>query len=178
MTTTTYASSPRKGLGWLIAYAVAIMFLGLIALINPIATGLAVGLMLGLALTLYGVLAIVSGASGEKDWAEIGLGVLAVLAGVITWLDPFGGAMTLVWIIGFWLLFAGVLQLVTAFRRRRNRGWAVALGILDMVLGVLLLGAGAATALAFLAAAVGLSLLARGAFLLTLALGARRLSRS
>jgi uncharacterized membrane protein HdeD (DUF308 family) len=82
---------------------------------------------------------------------------------------PHGGAVTLVWMIGAWLLIAGIVEVIHALQAARDRGWRLFMGIADIVLGGLLLFSSPLRALAFLAAAVGLSFLIRGVFLALLA---------
>jgi len=172
------AATPN-GWGWILAYALCVLVLGVLALANPLTTGLAAGFLLGLTLTVYGILAIVAGLSSRHiaGWT-VAFGVLAILAGILTLFDPFGGALSIVWLIGFWFLVAGIFQVAVAFRSAPDRGWHLLLGVLDLVFAAAILFAGPLTALGVLAAAVGISLIFRGVFLLTLALGLRRLARS
>lgn len=170
----------RTGWGWILAYAVLVILIGILALANPIATGIATGVLFGLMLLLYGALAIAAGLSSlskRARWVEILLGVLALIGGFIVLFNPFAGALSLVWAIGAWLLVAGIFEIVGAIRVAQDRGWRLFLGIIDALLGALLLFSGPATGIAFLAIAVGLSFLFRGLFLILLALGIRKLAR-
>lgn len=171
------AASPN-GWGWILAYGLCVIALGILALANPLTTGLATGFLLGITLTAYGILAIAAGLSSRHiaGWT-VAFGVLAILAGILTVLDPFGGALSIVWLIGFWFVVAGIFQLAVAFSSATDRIWQLLLGILDLVFGAVILFSGPVTALAFLAAAVGISLIVRGIFLLTFALALRRLGR-
>ncbi len=170
----------RAGWGWILAYAVLVGLIGILALFNPVATGFATGLLLGLLLLFYGGSAIASGLSSlsrRARWIEIVLGLLALVAGVFILFNPLLGALSLVWVIGAWLLVAGIVQVVAAFRAPHDRGWRLLLGVVDAVLGALLLFSGPVTGLAFLAIAVGISFLFRAVFLGVLALGIRRMAR-
>lgn len=156
-----------------------IILVGLMALLNPLATGLATGVLLGVLLVVFGSFAIAAGLSslsGRARWIELLLGVLAILAGGVTIFNPFAGALSLVLLIGAWLLVSGIFEIVSAFRMAHDRGWRLALGLLDVVLGGLLPFSGPATGLVFLAVCVGISFLFRGAFLISLALGLRRVA--
>jgi len=77
--------------------------------------------------------------------------------------------------MGFWLLLSGIFQIVGAVRVAFDRWWRLFLGIVDLVLGGILLFAGPLPSLAFLALLVGISFLFRGLFLLMLALGLKRM---
>jgi len=167
-----------KGWGWILAYGIIVIIIGFIALTNPLATGLATGVLLAIGLILYGAVAVVSALSALSQrgrWIELILGLLALLAGAAILLQPWLGALSLVWAIGFWLVVSGVFELVTAFRFATDRGWRLFLGLLDLVLGIILMWAPPGAQLAWLALIVGISFLFRGLFLVMLAFTLRRL---
>jgi len=169
----------KTGWGWILAYAVLVIAIGILALVNPIATGFATGVLVGGMLLVYGVMAIAAGLSALSNrgrWIELLLGILALIAGVVILFNPFAGALSLVWAIGAWLLVAGVFEIVGAFRSAEDRGWRLFLGAVDVVLGALLLFSGPAIGLTYLAFAVGFSFLFRGIFLILVALGIRKLT--
>lgn len=171
----------KTGWGWTLAYGVLVILLGFLALINPLATSMATGLFLGVVLLVYGVSAIASGLSSlsrRARWLEIILGVLSILAAILTVFNPFASALSLVLLIGSWLFVMGLFEIVGAIRSAHDRMWRLLLGILDTVLGGLLLFSGPVTGISFLAFAVALSLLFRGAFLIVLALGLRRIGKA
>lgn len=171
----------KTGWGWILAYGVIVILIGLLALLNPLATGVATGFLLGVMLVVFGIFAIAAGLSslsGRARWIELLLGVLSTLAGVVTIFNPFAGALSLVLLIGAWLLVSGIFEIVSAFRIAHDRVWRLLLGVLDVVLGGLLLFSGPGTGLVFLAFCVGISFLFRGVFLVMLALGLRRVARA
>ncbi|RKF17680.1 HdeD family acid-resistance protein [Altericroceibacterium spongiae] len=171
----------KTGWGWVLAYGIIVMLIGLIALFNPLATGLATGILLSMALLIYGVLALVTGFSSlsrRARWLEVLLGVLSIVAAGLMFFNPFAGAFSLVILIGAWLFAIGIFEIVGAFRSRYDRLWRFVLGIIDTILGGILLFANPVSALTFLAAVIGISFLIRGIFLVTLALGLRRIERS
>src|SRR3546814_1240618 len=53
----------KTGWGWILAYGVIVFLVGLLALFNPIATGMATGLLIGVMLVVYGIFAIIAGVS-------------------------------------------------------------------------------------------------------------------
>jgi len=177
---TPFAARPGPGWGWLLAYGVLVVIIGFLALLNPLATGLATGLFLAAVLIVYGVAAVISAASSitrRGRWVELALGLLALATGILIAFAPYLGALSLVWAMGFWLFVSGVVQIGCAIRVRTDRGWRLLLGIVDLLLGLILLFAGPLPGLAFLALMVGISFLFRGAFLITLALAIRRILR-
>ena len=167
--------------GWVLAYGALLLIVALAVLVNPLIAGVGAGIMIGLVLTLYGIAAIAAGLtsmSTHSRWTEVILGVIALVAGLFSLFNPVAGALSLVWAIGVWLLVAGVLQLIAGSKTRFNRGWRIGMGVLDIVLGLVLLFSGPVTGLAFLAAIVAITLAVRGVFLVLIAMemnkGARR----
>lgn len=172
--------APGKAWGWILAYGILLLVLALIVITNPLAAGVATGFIVGFTLLLYGVAAIASGIgslSGRGRWIEIILGVLALIAGGFALFNPVAGALSLVWAMGAWLAVSGVLQIAWALKARHDKGWRLFMGVLDVVLGLILLFSSPATGLVFLAVIVMISFTVRGVFLIMLALGLRRMAR-
>ena len=163
--------------GWTLAYGILLIVIAVVLLANPVFTGIATGLMLGILLLFYGMAALVAAfrsLSGSARWIELTLGLLAIAAGLFALFNPVAGAISLLWAIGIWLMVAGGFQIAYAWRARRHRGWWLFLGVLDVVLGLILGFATPALGIALLAFIVTLSFLMRGVFLVLLALRMRR----
>jgi uncharacterized membrane protein HdeD (DUF308 family) len=168
---------PSPGWGWLLAYGAVVILVGLAALLNPVATGVATGVMLALGLTFYGVIAIATALlflMGGARVVELLLGAAALLAAFIIFDEPLAGALSLIWVIGVWLLMSGVFHIGSALRLPIHRGWRLFLGALDVVLGLFLLLDGPATGLFVLTLLVGVSFLSRGFALVGAAFALRR----
>jgi len=170
-----------KGWGWILAYGIFLIFGGILAFFNPIATGFATGVVFGVSLVIYGVFAIIAGVSAlstRSKILEILLGIIAILAGAFVLFDPFQGAASLGWAIGLWLLVSGIFQIIYVFQGGHDRVWRALLGVIDIVLGGYLVISGPLTGLAFVAAMVGFSFLFRGFFLTSLAFTLRKATRT
>ena len=113
------------------------------------------GLTIAVLVLIWGAYALVDGifavvAGVRSKWGSvILLGILGIAAGLITFFWPGITAITLVWIIAFWAIVAGVLQISAAIRLRKQvEGewlWILS-GLCMVILGVLLVarpGAGA-----------------------------------
>lgn len=175
------AASMKSSWGWVLAYALLVIVIGVLALFNPVATGFAAGMLFGAMLVVYGIASIVTGFSAlgrRHRWLDILLGVLAILAGLVIMFMPLSGAASLVWALGFWLTLAGILEIAGSFSAAFDKGWRLFLGVLDLGLGLILLFASPATSLLYLASIIGISFLFRGAFLISLALNMRRIGHA
>jgi uncharacterized membrane protein HdeD (DUF308 family) len=113
------------------------------------------GLTIAVLVLIWGAYALVDGifavvAGIRSKWGSvIFLGILGIAAGLVTFFWPGITAITLLWIIAFWAIVAGVLQISAAIRLRKQvEGewlWILS-GTCMVILGVLLVmrpGAGA-----------------------------------
>ncbi|WP_114952447.1 HdeD family acid-resistance protein [Sphingosinicella terrae] len=170
----------RPGWGWVLVLGIVLVVAGVLAILQPIATSLATGIILAWLLIAGGIFAVVAGMTDLRavgGWIYVLLGLLSVLAGIIVMINPFSGVLSLVWAIGAWLVLAGLLQLAGAARAPAGKGWLVFLGLVDIILGIALMIMDPFSALFFLAVAIGVSFVVRGAGAILFALGLRRLSR-
>ena len=113
------------------------------------------GLTIALLVLIWGAYALVDGVFSliagirAKYGTLLVRGLLGIAAGIVTFAWPGVTAVTLLWIIAFWAIFAGVMQIAAAIRLRREiQGeWILILsGICTVALGALLFlypGAGA-----------------------------------
>ena len=162
------------------ASAGLLLLAGCVALLHPLATSLATGLLLGGSLIAGGAFAALAGLTdlrGRGGWLYLVLGLLAVAAGLVVMFNPFAGALSLVWAIGAWLVVGGILELFGGLSARRGKLWLILFGLVDIMIGVVLMFADPFSALFFLAVAVGLSFVLRGVGLILYALALRRLGR-
>jgi uncharacterized membrane protein HdeD (DUF308 family) len=154
--------------------SLAVLF-GLLALIWPDVTLLALVVLFGAYSLVDGVFALVAAfgprAEGRRFWLAL-QGVAGIVIGAITFIWPTITALVLVALIALWAIVTGILQVMAAIRLRRDmRGeWLLALsGVLSVVIGIILLvwpGSGAvglvlligAYAVVFGGALVGLGL--------------------
>jgi uncharacterized membrane protein HdeD (DUF308 family) len=138
--------------------AIGIVF-GLVALVWPLETALALAL-------LWGVWALVDGVSsitqaftpdGKKGrvWLVV-MGIIAVLAGIFAVTSPGLAAATLTLLLGLWLIVRGLFEVFGAFSSTREAPrWLLLVGgALSLVLGVLFVANPGASAVA-LAALLG-----------------------
>lgn len=94
------------------------------------------------------------GGVGDAWWIPLVMGIVAVLFGVLLLTHPKETAVWVTFLVGFWWLSGGVIQLVALFADRTMWGWKLASGILGLLAGFLVLDAASSTPLL---AAVGLA---------------------
>jgi uncharacterized membrane protein HdeD (DUF308 family) len=132
---------------------------GLVGIVFGVAAIAWPGLTLIVLVTLFGIYAIVDGAvavlsvvsHSERGrwWAVLLEGVMGIGAGLAALVIPGITAVVLVTLIGAWAVLTGVMEVIAAFRLRREMEdeWLLGLaGILSLVFGLVIVvfpGAGA-----------------------------------
>lgn len=157
---------------------VAVLF-GLMALIWPEITVLALVALFGAFALVDGVLTLGTAifddrAAGRRLWLGV-QGVAGIAAGVVTFAWPGVTTLVLLWLIAFWAVVTGVLEIVAAIRLRREiQGeWMLGLsGALSVLFGLLLMIWPASGALA-LVVLIGIYAIVGGVTLIGLGLRLR-----
>jgi uncharacterized membrane protein HdeD (DUF308 family) len=139
-----WAHEAKKNAGWLVALGVVTVVAGVLAIGSPLASGLTVAFIVGIAMTIGGVARTVgafsAGSFGQGALAFIG-GILTLGAGLIVAARPGIGLATLTLLLGGSLLVDGIAGAILAFRVRPEQGWGWMLfsAAMGVVLGFLLL---------------------------------------
>lgn len=124
----------------------AVLF-GLIAIVWPQITVLALAILWGVFTLVDGIAATAMGvgkgvgSKGDRAYLIV-LGVLGIIAGVITFLWPAITVVVLLVVIAVWAIIAGIMQIVAAFRLRkvvRNEWFLAVSGLVTLALGILLI---------------------------------------
>jgi uncharacterized membrane protein HdeD (DUF308 family) len=139
-----YPASSMPAVFWALAIrgTFAVIF-GLLALVWPGVTLLALVLLFGAYAFVDGIFAVVA-AFGQADrrvrWLVLLEGVLGIVLGVLTFLWPGAAALALLYVIAAWAIITGILQIATALAWRVIRGeWALIVGgLASVIFGVLL----------------------------------------
>ncbi len=168
---------------WMVALrgVVAIVF-GLVALVWPGVTLLALLVLFGAYCLVDGVFAVVAAfgpqAEGRRAWLALH-GTAGIGIGVITFTWPDVTAVVLLALIAAWAVIVGILQVVAAVRLRREmRGeWLLGLGgIVSVLVGIALVVWPASGALA-LVLVIGAYAVVFGVVLVMLGLRLRQLAQ-
>jgi uncharacterized membrane protein HdeD (DUF308 family) len=131
--------------GWqmLIVRGVIGMVFGLLAIIWPIETAVALALLWGLWALVDGIGSLVQAFRPESKgstrlWLGL-LGVAALIAAFFAIFSPGVAAATLTWILGIWLIVRGLFEVAGAFasQRTRPRGLLLLSAAFSILLGIL-----------------------------------------
>jgi uncharacterized membrane protein HdeD (DUF308 family) len=127
----------------------AVLF-GLLTFLIPGITLLTLVLLFGAYAILDGIFDIVSAVRAPgHHWPLILEGVVGIIIGILTFLWPGITTMVLLYLIAFWAIFTGVLEIVAGIRLREviaNEWLLILMGVLSVLFGFLILifpGAGA-----------------------------------
>jgi uncharacterized membrane protein HdeD (DUF308 family) len=143
---------------WVLALrGIAAILFGILVFVWP-------GIALTSLILLFGAYAIVDGvlsiANGIRDratnsrwWVMLLEGLVGILAGIATFIWPEITAFVLLYIIAFWAIFTGIMQIIAAIELRKEIEGELLLGLgglASVIFGILLIvfpGTGALTVL-------------------------------
>lgn len=127
------------------------MLFGVLAFTMPGVTLTSLVLLYGIYAFMDGLVGIWLGATAGS-WGLALSGVVSILAGIFTFAFPATAATVLVYVIGFWAVFRGVLEILLAVQVRKviENEWIFILG------GILSILAGAVLCLSPLAGALAM----------------------
>lgn len=141
---------------WLVVLrgVLGILF-GMAAFVWPGITLLTLIVLFGVYAIIDGLVAVGTGLSRTKEtsrwWTFLLEGLLGIGAGVVALLWPSLTTLVLIYMIAFWAVFTGILEIVAAIRLRNEitNEWMLGLGgLISIALGVLLFFQPAAGSLA------------------------------
>ncbi len=160
------------GWGWIMAYGIVSVLLGVAAFVWPFAATYAATVVIGVLLFVSGVFSIAAGLFGQGHEGRIYavlFGLLSVIVGAVMVFEPATGALSLTLMVTVWLLVRGVLEVVLGFRMRRRRGLMIALGVVNILLAGFILATVPWSALTLPGFILGVSFLVGGVTAITAA---------
>jgi uncharacterized membrane protein HdeD (DUF308 family) len=164
--------------GWLLAFGILMVVLGMVAIAIPKPATLAVQVALGWILVIGGIAEGIHAfmAQGWRGFLlELLSAILYLVVGVLLLVNPVEGALALTIVLAAFLIVEGIFKIIMAMRVRDHRGWGwlLASGILSVILGALIWAEWPASGLWVIGLLVGIQLLFTGWALVMLALAAR-----
>ncbi|MFP3921792.1 MAG: HdeD family acid-resistance protein [Dichotomicrobium sp.] len=163
----------------LMLMGVALVLLGLVALVYPLTTAIVVKIMMGWILLIAGISEIIFSFSTTK-WSEFFLellvGLVFTIAGVWLAFFPLTGILTLTVLLALAFLARGVLEIISAFRMRPldGWGWLLVAGIVGVLVGLFILVEFPSSAAWAIGLLVGVNLIASGIAYISLAYSAKQ----
>ncbi|MGI9371084.1 MAG: HdeD family acid-resistance protein [Hyphomicrobiales bacterium] len=152
---------------------------GILAIMMPLASTIAVKLIIGAILVVTGLVELVQ-AFGVKGWFgfiwKLAVGLIFVIAGVYLFSDPLTGVLTLTLLVALTFFAQGVLEIVYGFQMRPANGanWIIFSGVISVVAGALIFSGFPSTATWVLGFLAGISLISSGITNIALGLAGRK----
>ena len=180
MDTPAIATEARHLTGWSIAVSLLIILAGILAIALPVASGIAVNLVVAWLLVFGGVAHLVFGwhlrGIGGVIW-QVLLGVLYIGIGVYLLMHPVAGLVTLTLALAMYLFAEGLFELILSFKLRPRQGWGWLLfdGIVTLILAIMIWRTWPASTEWVIGTLVGISMIFSGVTRLMLSLAARSL---
>jgi uncharacterized membrane protein HdeD (DUF308 family) len=164
---------------WYLIQGALLVVAGLLAIIYPLISAVAVVVLTGWLLVASGVLQAISllGARHAPHfWLQLVSAILAVLVGFLFLRDPGQGLVTITLLLIVFFMIEGVSKIVFALTIRplSQWGWVLASGIVGVVLSVLLLAFLQLTAIWLVGLMLGVQLVSIGAAIASMAWHARK----
>jgi uncharacterized membrane protein HdeD (DUF308 family) len=149
----------------LIALGLISLIAGILALVYPDITLLALAIIVGVNILFFGAFSLAAvfdpdADTGSKVLAAI-MGVLGIIAGVVCLRRPGETLLALLLVLAVYLIVAGVVELVGALANPEHRGIRLLASLADLALGILILS-WPGISLATLAILVGIGFVIRG----------------
>ena len=164
MNASDYLSQNRT---WFMALGIALIVLGVIAIIFPFFATLAVKIMLGWLFLISGLVQTFSAFSTPKwsgfFWSLL-VGLLYVVAGAWLAFLPLSGIITLTILLAVMFFAQGIFELIMGFGMRplQGWGWAVASGIIALVVGAMIMAQLPSSAIWAIGMLAGINMISSG----------------
>ena len=179
-TPSTLSALAPKAVNWSIALSVLLIIAGLIALLLPFISGVAITLFFGWLMIISGVthfiFAFKTHTTGGRIW-ELLIGLVYCFTGVYLILHPLDALLALTLILACYLFFEGIVEFIHYFqlRPRHGAGWLLVDGIITLILAVMIWRSWPASSIWVIGTLVGISMIFSGFSRLMLSLAAKRI---
>jgi uncharacterized membrane protein HdeD (DUF308 family) len=133
----------NHALGWprwaLITFGIISIIAGVLALIWPGVTILALVILLGIDILIWGVLLVVNAfETGQGRVLAVIFGVLALIAGTSLFLEPVRNLGAVVIVLSVFWVVGGLIEAIeSVVERGRGWGWELVSGLLSIAAGII-----------------------------------------
>jgi uncharacterized membrane protein HdeD (DUF308 family) len=151
--------------GWHYLPGIAFLVVGVVALLEPPLASVAATIYVGAMLCVAGAFMLAGGIANIRHrggWIAAVLGALSLVTGLIILENPVLSAVSIVWVMGAWLIAGGVLELAIGFKVPVGRSWLIFVSLVNIGLGLFVIMLRPGAAFAFLGYFVGISLVFQG----------------
>jgi uncharacterized membrane protein HdeD (DUF308 family) len=175
----SWLEKARKSAGWLVVFGIVEVVAGLLSIASPFIAGLAVAVMVGVAILISGgtrlVVAFLAASFGAGLLTFL-WGLIAAAVGFYMIVRPALGLASITLVVAMALFLDGLVRIVLAFKLKpvKGWGWMLAGGVLSIVFAAMIGWGFPASSLWVVGTLVGFSLLSAGFTTITLAGTARK----
>jgi uncharacterized membrane protein HdeD (DUF308 family) len=166
--------------GLVLAFGILSILLGLAAIFWTGPTIVTIAILFAIQLFISGIFAIMRAFAHDVDTGgrilSLIIGILGVIVGFALLREPFQSVIVMAFVIGIYWVAHGIIELVGAFSTKVGRNWAIFMGVISIIAGIVILEYPIAS-LATLALVVGIWLVILGVFELYAAFRLRSLAR-
>jgi len=164
---------------WFLIEGVLLVVTGILALLYPVISSVAVVIMLGWLLIISGVLqgiGLIGAHHVPHFWLHFISVILAVLVGILLLRDPAQGMLTITLLLIIFFMIEGIAKIVFSLTIRPfpNWGGVLASGVVGILLSAVLWASLPVTALWLIGLLMGIALISNGAAIAYLAWHVRR----
>jgi uncharacterized membrane protein HdeD (DUF308 family) len=169
----------RAKSGWIIALGVVYVLTGLIALGSVVAATKVTVFVVGIMMLIAGAAEVLN-AFQIKTWGKFLLwllvGILYIVAGFVTFENPLLAAAMLTLILGFALIFSGVMRIILGLSMKQGAPWLLVVlsGAITLLLGLVVVAHWPVSGLYILGMFLGIDLLFAGIGWIGIGLGLRK----
>jgi uncharacterized membrane protein HdeD (DUF308 family) len=175
---TTDVMNRRSG-GVVVVVGVVSIVAGLLAIVYPDLTLLALALITGINLLILGALglveAIISDDEGGARTLNAIVGLLGVIAGLVVMRRPGETLLAIILILGVWFVVSGLVQAIRAITTPQGRVLRLVVAVAEIAVGGLILSL-PDLSLATIAVLTGVAFIIRGVFAVFAGLTLRKLA--
>jgi len=155
---------------WYLVQGVLMVLGGLLALVYPVVSSVAVVLLLGWVLIISGVvqgISLIGARSVPHFWLQLVSVVLSVIVGALFLRNPGEGLLTLTLLLIVFFMVEGISKVIFSLTIRPfpNWGWVLASGMIGILLAFYLWASLQVTAVWLLGVLLGIQLICEGAAL-------------